>query len=470
MYCSFRGIYSTSRAFCHAVSATTRQPLRAHQRCLSQGVRDRKRKQTKDGKEHGKENSSNAKFSSNQFEGEHDWKSWSGRHFANPGPEGEDYDYGKPLHETYGWPFGSENADDKSGTPEKNFDGSEVTRISDVSILDDLLNNDDDVNVTLTVKDGKLVMADSQDKYEHYWSQEKSSVSGDEKFPTGFGADAILSSVSNMDSACGFEKTQAGVVADGASSLLPRDAALGNGRKSFGRPTKESEFSENYVTTEDSGSLAEPRRLDNISDIRKEPSEVDDGATFSERVTHVSESSTESMSANSSEGSVQHSVGDRSHDQEDSLNDIDMIFAAERSFNQRERLQDYVDGKHRRIARLQSAMDRIVTNETDKDQAWESSSLVIVAVKLSPSGYDLTVNYLPVHHEGISTVMSKSQTEALMKRMTVKVRTAIASKMDLKFAPRVHFEEITSKSPDFLSNQVKLDKAFEQIKRERTQK
>jgi ribosome-binding factor A len=131
-------------------------------------------------------------------------------------------------------------------------------------------------------------------------------------------------------------------------------------------------------------------------------------------------------------------------------------------------------GMHRRVAMLEAEMERIVTELTCKTTEWVRSGNDVDGVGLSANMRDLTVFYSGNGNalnavDDDSAAEKKRRDGALRQRvfeMEALVRRRIASDMDLKYAPRVHFQQASTTLSAGGSSE--LDALFEKISQERS--
>lgn len=389
-------------------------------------------------------------------------------YWTNDDPNFKLFHFSKPRTETYEQSFA------KEGDVE---DGPDVFRITDASIIDDLMNSDEDVDISLTVKDGKLVVTDHDNDSlfdgpssnmntasSNFWSPNRNGdVYNNSTDVAAAAANAYADnthSESSHDHAATNQKASQNDFNRQGQDHVMADASP-DGNKSV---TENVDMSSRlqYTTgalvgNEDTSSMDE--KLDRLFGVDKPTAES------SSHISNAAEKLETSMEeeTESSQESLEHSQSDDRFEQ----------FGADKSKERHNSNDDSNSSswKERRIAVRQAAMDRIVTEETGSDSTWRDSGLEVIDVRLSRSGHDLKVTYAHLAVRGTYAPMEDRRIQALAKRMSSIVRRVIATKMNLKYAPRVHFEAHSSRDgASSTQSDSELDKIFERIATERKER
>jgi ribosome-binding factor A len=132
-------------------------------------------------------------------------------------------------------------------------------------------------------------------------------------------------------------------------------------------------------------------------------------------------------------------------------------------------------GMQRRLAMLESEMERIVTEVMSRSADWTETGMEVDAVGLSKNMQDLTVFYssvgvsfgCSVGQKALGNMLSDKEIRKRVKTAEVSVRRAIASGMDLKYAPNIHFQGAAEQSKTGAGQRADLDDIFDRIAKER---
>jgi ribosome-binding factor A len=131
-------------------------------------------------------------------------------------------------------------------------------------------------------------------------------------------------------------------------------------------------------------------------------------------------------------------------------------------------------GMQRRLAMLESEMERIVTEVMCRCPDWTETGMEVDAVGLSRNMQDLTVFYSSVGASfgqsgsdgATGNGLSDKEMQKRVKAAEVSVRRAIASGMDLKYAPNIHFQGVAEQSTTGAGQRADLDDIFDRIAKE----
>lgn len=117
-------------------------------------------------------------------------------------------------------------------------------------------------------------------------------------------------------------------------------------------------------------------------------------------------------------------------------------------------------GYEKRVMRLESEMTKVIEEAlSSRFPEWDQVRACILQVSLSPNMGDLTIVY-----EVDKYIHQSKEWKSVMNRIRKGVRTEIA-KLDLKYAPKVHFQCATAN--DKCNQKSELDDIFARIEQDR---